>query len=99
MFARSYEDEAWFLALDAFWPLSMIGMFLIGIRIAIAGRWTGAARFWPLVAESWAVVTVPSMGIFGMEVAKYVGGGHLLIGYVSLGLIILARPQLVRPRD
>ncbi len=44
MFFRQYEDEAWFLALDAFWPLSMVGMFAIGIRIAIAGRWSGAGR-------------------------------------------------------
>ena len=27
--------------LDMFWPLSMMGMFFIGIRIAIAGRWHG----------------------------------------------------------
>ena len=56
---------AGWLVLDAFWPLSMLGMFLIGIRIAIAGRWKGLSRFWPMVAESWAVVTIPAMGIFG----------------------------------
>jgi hypothetical protein len=50
MFARQYEEQGWFLALDAFWPLSMLGMFFLGIRIAIAGRWTGAARWWPLGA-------------------------------------------------
>ena len=54
--------------LDAFWPLSMLGMFLIGIRIAVAGRWTGVSRYWPMVAESWAVVTVPAMAIFGPTV-------------------------------
>ncbi|MDV3223383.1 hypothetical protein, partial [Intrasporangium sp.] len=53
------------LLLDLFWPLSMLGMFLIGIRIAIAGRWRGASRFWPMVAESWAVVTIPVMGALG----------------------------------
>ena len=76
------------LALDLFWPLSMLGMFLIGIRIAVAGRWTGLSRFWPMVAESWAVVTIPAMGIFGEKAGKYVGALHLLVGYAVLGVLV-----------
>ena len=76
------------LVLDLFWPLSMLGMFLIGIRIAIAGRWKGAARFWPMVAESWAVVTVPALGLFGETVGMYVGAFHLLVGYAVLGVLV-----------
>lgn len=75
-------------ALDAFWPLSMLGMFFIGIRIAVAGRWHGVSRFWPLVAESWAVVTIPTMGIFGPTAGLVVGCGHLLVGYTVLGVIV-----------
>ena len=81
------SEPAW-LALDLFWPLSMLGMFLIGIRIAVAGRWTGLSRFWPMVAESWAVVTIPAMGVFGEEAGKYVGALHLLVGYTVLGAIV-----------
>ena len=80
-------QPAW-LALDLFWPLSMLGMFLIGIRIAVAGRWTGLSRFWPMVAESWAVVTIPAMGIFGEAAGKYVGALHLLVGYAVLGVLV-----------
>jgi hypothetical protein len=40
-------DQPGWAALDATWRLSMLGMFLIGIRVALAGRWRGAARFWP----------------------------------------------------
>ncbi|MGZ5399829.1 MAG: hypothetical protein ACXWDM_07425, partial [Nocardioides sp.] len=65
MIAVSDLSKPYWAMLDAFWPLSMLGMFLIGIRIAIAGRWTGASRFWPMVAESWAVVTIPAMVIGG----------------------------------
>ena len=75
-------------ALDAFWPLSMLGMFLIGIRIAVAGRWTGVSRFWPMVAESWAVVTIPALGIFGPTVGLVVACTHLLVGYTVLGVIV-----------
>ena len=81
------SQPAW-AALDAFWPLSMLGMFLIGIRIAIAGRWTGVSRFWPMVAESWAVVTIPAMGIFGVTAGEYVGAIHLIVGYTVLGVIV-----------
>jgi hypothetical protein len=74
--------------LDAFWPLSMLGMFLIGIRIAIAGRWTGVSRFWPMVAESWAVVTIPAMLVGGELAGQLVGAGHLLVGYTVLGVLV-----------
>ena len=81
------SQPAW-LALDAFWPLSMLGMFFIGVRIAVAGRWRGATRFWPLVAESWAVVVIPTMGIFGHAVADVVAPLHLLVGYTVLGILV-----------
>ena len=97
MFAREYADTAWFLALDAFWPLSMLGMAAIGVRVAIAGRWRGTARFWPLVAESWAPVAVPA-SVLLPAFAQYVGAGHLLIGYVALGVILARRPDLTGAR-
>ncbi len=93
----SARDEAWLVALDVFWPLSMLGMFAIGVKIAFAGRWRGAARFYPLVAESWALVSIPAMGIFGAAVGDVVGASHLLVGYVALGLLIALRPHLVVP--
>lgn len=91
-FGVSNLDQAGWLVLDMFWPLSMLGMFLIGIRIAVAGRWHGAARFWPMIAESWAVVCVPTMGIFGEDVATVVSFFHLCLGYGVLGQIV-ARKQ------
>jgi hypothetical protein len=97
MFARQFEDEAWFLALDAFWPLSMVGMFAIGIRIAIAGRWTGAARWWPLGAESWAPVNIPIAQALP-ALAPYVAAGHLLVGYALLGVVLALKPELTGAR-
>jgi hypothetical protein len=90
----SQRDAVWLGVLDAFWPLSMLGMFIIGVKIAFAGRWKGVARFWPLVAESWAVVTVPAFGILGATAGQYVGAAHLLVGYLILGLILARRPHL-----
>lgn len=94
----AWRDATWLAVLDAFWPLSMLGMFVLGIKIALAGRWRGAARVWPLVAESWAVVTIPTFVIIGEPVSNWVGGTHLLIGYTVLGLILARRTELVLPR-
>ena len=81
------SQPAW-LALDLFWPLSMLGMFLIGIRIAVAGRWKGVSRYWPVVAESWAVVTIPALAIFGDTVGHVVAVAHLCVGYAVLGVLV-----------
>ena len=94
----SIRDAGWLVALDVFWPLSMLGMFVIAIKIAVAGRWRGLARWWPLVAESWAVVSVPAMVIGGPSIGQPVGATHLIVGYVALGLVLMARPHLVGAR-
>jgi hypothetical protein len=85
------------MALEPFWPLSMLGMFAIGVRIAVHGRWRGASRFWPVVAEYWAVVTVPTYAI-APQIAQYVGGVHLVVGYATLGLLLAVRPGLAGAR-
>ncbi|WP_409329204.1 hypothetical protein [Trujillonella humicola] len=97
-FFPEHREEGWFLALDAFWPLSMIGMFAIGIRIAVAGRWTGAARWWPLGAESWAPINIPIAGALP-ALSPYVAAGHLLVGYAALGVVLALRPELTGARD
>lgn len=80
--------KPWWAMLDAFWPFSMLGMFLIGIRIAVAGCWTGVSRFWPVVAESWAVVTIPALAIGGDLAGQLVGAAHLVVGYTVLGVVV-----------
>lgn len=85
-------DQTGWLILDMFWPLSMLGMFFVGIRIAIAGRWHGYSRFAPLIAESWGPIVVPTYGIFGSTVAGVVSFVHLCLGYGVLGQIV-ARKQ------
>ena len=91
------QDAAWLVPMDVCWPLSMLGMMVIAVKIAFAGRWRGVLRWWPLIAESWAVVTVPSMILFGDAASRWVGGTHLLLGYATLGLLLTTRPHLVMP--
>lgn len=80
--------------LDAFWPISMVGMFIIGIAILIRGRWRGALRFWPTIAESWAFICVPALAIFGESISYWLPAAHLGVGYVALGVILALRPDL-----
>ena len=85
-------DKLGWVLLDTCWPLSMLGMFFIGIRVAIAGRWTGKDRYWPLIAESWGPIVVPTFGIFGSSGAGVVAFVHLSVGYGVLGQLV-ARKQ------
>ncbi|MEV6301497.1 hypothetical protein AB0M02_18955 [Actinoplanes sp. NPDC051861] len=95
----AFRDDLWLAILDVFWPLSMLGMFVIGVKIAFAGRWQGPARWYPLIAESWVFVTLPAMGIFGATAGRFVGATHLLVGYAALGLLLALRPHLTGARD
>ena len=97
--APDLSEDAFFLALDLFWPLSMLGMAAIGIRIAIAGRWRGPARVWPAVAETWALVMFPVAAVADVATESLVGAGHLLLGYGVLGVLLALRPELTRARD
>ena len=82
--------------LDPFWPLSMLGMAILGVKVAVAGRWRGALRAWPVVAETWIFVALPALAVFGPGIGSLVAGGHLLVGYGVLGLLLATRPDLAR---
>lgn len=77
---------------DACWPLSMLGMVVIGIRVAIAGRWQGWLRWQTLFAQSWLLWGLPlsALGVVGL----YVGAAQIVVGYGVLGgLLALRAPQ------
>lgn len=88
------QDGPAMQVLDLFWPLSMLGMMVIGIKLAVAGRWRGTLRWWPLIAESWAVVTVPAFILLGEGISNWIGGLHLIVGYATLGALLALRPEL-----
>ncbi|MFC5062480.1 hypothetical protein [Actinomycetospora atypica] len=82
--------------LDPFWPLSMLGMAVIGVKVAVAGRWRGALRAWPVVAETWVFVAMGSMALLSQTVGELVAGAHFVLGYGVLGLLLAVRPDLTR---
>ncbi|WP_052067973.1 hypothetical protein [Rhodococcoides fascians] len=94
MFWLLHGTAVW-MAFDLFWPLSMFAMVGIGIRVAIAGRWTGVVRWWTLWAQSWFVATIPLVLVV-RDAGQVMGSVQLLTGYVVLG-ILLARKATVTP--
>ncbi len=78
---------------DACWPLSMAGLLGIGIRVAIAGRWTGILRWWTLGAQSWFAL-VP-LAMFGGP-ALFVASAHAAVGYGVLGVLLACAGGLIR---
>lgn len=90
------QGTAVWAAFDMFWPLSMLGMVGIGVRIAIAGRWTGIVRWWTLWAQSWFVAAIPVV-LIARDAGQVVGSVQLIAGYVVLG-IILAKLGTVTPK-
>lgn len=80
--------------LDPFWPLSMLGMAILGVKVAVAGRWRGALRAWPVVAETWVFVALPAMALLGPTAGSVVAGGHFVVGYGVLGVLLAVRPDL-----
>ncbi|WP_283138752.1 hypothetical protein [Rhizohabitans arisaemae] len=93
------RDATWLAVIDLFWPLSMVGMFVISMKIVFEGRWSGIVRWWVLVAESWAFVSIPSLFALGEPVGRWVGAGYLIVGYGMLGVLLALRPELTVPRQ
>jgi hypothetical protein len=92
------QDDVWLGVLDLFWPLSMLGMFVIGIKVAVAGRWRGVLRVWPLLAETWAPATIPVYFLVGGITASWIGAVHMILGYGVLGLLLVMYPRLTGAR-
>ncbi|RRQ26551.1 hypothetical protein DK926_17235 [Rhodococcus sp. Eu-32] len=84
------HDTAVWMAFDLCWPLSMVGMVGIGIRVAIAGRWTGVVRWWTLWAQSWFVATIPLVMIV-RDAGLVVSSVQLVLGYTILGVLLATR--------
>lgn len=94
------DETGWVIALDVFWPLSMLGMLVLGIKVFRARRWQGPLRSAPLIAETWAAFAIPAFAIGQAtgypEIGNLVAGLHLLVGYARLGYLMHRRPELTR---
>ncbi|MEU6711694.1 hypothetical protein ABZ897_09470 [Nonomuraea sp. NPDC046802] len=84
------------MILDACWPLSQLGMLVLGIVIAIKGRYQGALRWLPMLAGLWFPVTMAAQIFAGSVISTYVSAAWLLGMHAHLGVRIAVRPVRVR---
>lgn len=56
-------DSGIMVALDAAWPLSMLVLLVVAVTVAVAHRWTGRARWAPLIAKLYVVVALLTLAV------------------------------------
>ena len=86
--ANRLHDELWIQVLDAGWPFSMLGLIAVGVAIARAHRWHGAARWLPLAASLLIVVDIALMWL-PPELSHVVTFVYLGITYTLLGAAVI----------
>ncbi|MBW8482738.1 hypothetical protein [Actinomadura parmotrematis] len=91
---ETYDDKlpAWAAVLDASWPLSQLYLLVLGIAVAVAGRWRGLLRWHPLACALWFIATVAVQAAFGKDASAWTGAAWLLLVFTSLGLRLALRP-------
>ncbi|MEV4098561.1 hypothetical protein [Streptosporangium saharense] len=91
-YARHDDFPLPLMILDACWPLSQLGMLVLGIAIATRGRARGANRWLPLLAGMWFPVTMVAQIFGGSTVSVYVSAAWLLATHAHLGLRLALHP-------
>ncbi|MEU4580262.1 hypothetical protein ACBI99_17250 [Nonomuraea sp. ATR24] len=92
-YATHDEFPLWLMILDGCWPLSMLGMLVLGVAVAVTGRYRGAMRWLPLVAGCWFPVTMAAQILGGGVVSTYVSAAWLVGTYGVIGVRMAVRSR------
>ncbi|TYB45511.1 hypothetical protein [Actinomadura chibensis] len=97
--AIAYPDDTpgWVTPFDMCWPLSMLGMLVIGIAVAKVGRYRGVLRWQFLLCGLWLLVAGVGQGVLGDDGGTYPGTIWLALSYGVLGLRLAVTPRVVLP--
>jgi len=93
---RSVQEATWMTVLDLFWPVSMLGMAIVGITVAAAGVWRGALRWWTAAGCAWVLAAIPVSGLLPGTAGMLVGTAYMIVGFGGIGLLLALRPELTR---
>ena len=86
--ANRPNEDLWLQVLDAAWPLSMVGLMAVGVAIARARRWPGAARWLPLAASLLLVVDIALIWL-PIEISHTITFVYLGLAYTALGAAVI----------
>lgn len=83
------SDTAVLMVLDVFWPLSMVGLIVVGVAVLRAARWPVPARYLPLVASLLIPVDIILMMLgLGAWAQIVVRAVYLAVAYTLVGLAV-----------
>jgi hypothetical protein len=88
------QEAPWMVAMDMFWPLSMFGMTVVGVTVAVVGRWRGLLRWWTAAGCAWFVASIPVAVLFPEGPGQVVGVAYMIIGFGGIGVLLALRPGL-----
>lgn len=78
------------VVLDAFWPLSMVGLIVVGVFVLRARRWPSPVRYLPLAASLLIpvdiILSVAGLSPQGQTVVR---SAYLAFAYSLLGLFVI----------
>jgi len=98
LFDPNMASDGIMLALDAAWPLSMLWLIVLGIKVARARRWPGTLRWAPLIASLWFPVSILALAA-GDWIGLVISSLWLAGTYVPMGLLMASPAAAVtRPR-
>ena len=90
LFDANREHTAVLVVLDAFWPLSMAGLIVVGVFVLRARRWPSPSRYLPLAASLLIpvdiVLSVAGLSAESQTVAR---SAYLAIAYSLLGIFVI----------
>ncbi|MFI0412216.1 hypothetical protein [Actinomadura sp. 3N508] len=91
------DTPGWVIPFDMCWPLSMLGMLVLGIAVAKVGRFRGLLRWQFLLCGLWLVVAGVGEAVLSDEAGTYPGMVWLGVSYGLLGLRLVVTPRIVLP--
>lgn len=84
------------LALDAAWPLSMLGLVAVGVTVVRARRWPSPLRWMPLAASLLLPVDILSMLLLGEWTEIVARAVYMSATYGALGVLLVRdAPEVV----
>ncbi|QYC37835.1 hypothetical protein Nocox_01005 [Nonomuraea coxensis DSM 45129] len=88
-YATHDDFPLWLMIMDAFWPLSMFGMLVLGVAIAVTARYQGMMRWLPLAAGLWFPVTMAAQILAGGTASTLVSAAWLTGTYAVIGVRLM----------
>lgn len=86
------------VVLDAFWPVSMVGLIVVGVFVARAGQWPRPLRHLPLVASLIIPVDI-AVSWAPDEMRNAVMGMYLAVTYGLLGLGVVRESERLQSQE